>query len=173
MYTRRRSYTAAIFLIVYLIEFIVIDQVHLPLGGFSLFLIFVLSWSALSSPEIGAIGGFFGGLLLDFSPSSNGPVGQWALILAAVGFGIAFLRYGDDSLRASPLSLVVFVAGAVVIAISLYVLFNSLLGLDVGSMRQLMRTIIGNGLWTLAIAPFVLPVASRLHRSIFETREFQ
>lgn len=162
-----------IFIIVYLIEFIVVDQIHLPLGGFSLFLIFVLSWSALSSPEIGAIGGFFGGLLMDLSPSSNGPVGQWALILVAVGFGIAFLRYGDDSLRGSPLSLVVFVAGAVVIAICLYVLLNSLLGLEVGNLRQLIRTIIGNGLWTLAIAPFVLPVASRLHRSIFETREFQ
>ena len=162
-----------IFIIVYLIEFIVVDQVHLPLGGFSLFLIFVLSWSALSSPEIGAIGGFFGGLLMDLSPSSNGPVGQWALILVAVGFGIAFLRYGDDSLRGSPLSLVVFVAGAVVIATCLYVLLNSLLGLEVGNLRQLIRTIIGNGLWTLAIAPFVLPVASRLHRSIFETREFQ
>lgn len=173
MYTRRGSYTAVIFIIVYLIEFIVVDQVHLPLGGFSLFLIFVLSWSALSSPEIGAIGGFFGGLLMDLSPSSNGPVGQWALILVAVGFGIAFLRYGDDSLRGSPLSLVVFVAGAVVIAICLYVLLNSLLGLEVGNLRQLIRTIIGNGLWTLAIAPFVLPVASRLHRSIFETREFQ
>ena len=139
MYTRRGSYTAVIFIIVYLIEFIVVDQIHLPLGGFSLFLIFVLSWSALSSPEIGAIGGFF----------------------------------GDDSLRGSPLSLVVFVAGAVVIAICLYVLLNSLLGLEVGNLRQLIRTIIGNGLWTLAIAPFVLPVASRLHRSIFETREFQ
>lgn len=173
MYTRRGSYTAVIFIIVYLIEFIVVDQIHLPLGGFSLFLIFVLSWSALSSPEIGAIGGFFGGLLMDLSPSSNGPVGQWALILVAVGFGIAFLRYGDDSLRGSPLSLVVFVAGAVVIAICLYVLLNSLLGLEVGNLRQLIRTIIGNGLWTLAIAPFVLPVASRLHRSIFETREFQ
>lgn len=173
MYTRRGSYTAVIFIIVYLFEFIVVDQVHLPLGGFSLFLIFVLSWSALSSPEIGAIGGFFGGLLMDLSPSSNGPVGQWALILVAVGFGIAFLRYGDDSLRGSPLSLVVFVAGAVVIAICLYVLLNSLLGLEVGNLRQLIRTIIGNGLWTLAIAPFVLPVASRLHRSIFETREFQ
>ena len=173
MYTRRGSYTAAIFLIVYLIEFMVVDQVHLPFGGFSLFLIFVLSWSALSSPEIGAISGFFGGLLLDLAPSSNGPVGQWALILAALGFGIAFLRYGDDSLRVSPLSLVVFVAGAVVIAVCLYVLFNSLLGLEVGNMRQLVRTIVGNGLWTLAIAPFVLPIASRLHRSIFETREFQ
>lgn len=173
MYTRRGSYTAVIFIIVYLIEFIVVDQIHLPLGGFSLFLIFVLSWSALSSPEIGAVGGFFGGLLMDLSPSSNGPVGQWALILVAVGFGIAFLRYGDDSLRGSPLSLVVFVAGAVVIAICLYVLLNSLLGLEVGNLRQLIRTIIGNGLWTLAIAPFVLPVASRLHRSIFETREFQ
>ncbi|MBI3430081.1 MAG: rod shape-determining protein MreD [Actinobacteria bacterium] len=172
MYTRRGSYTAAIFLVVYLIELMVIDQVHLPLGGFSLFLIFLLSWSALSSPENGAVAGFFGGLLLDLSPSSNGPVGQWALILAAVGFGIAFLRYGDDSLRGSPLSLVVFVAAAAVIAISLYVLFNSLFGLEVGSLPQLIRTIIGNGLWTLAIAPFVLPVASRLHRSIFETREF-
>ena len=173
MYTRRGSYTAVIFIVVYLIEFIVVDQIHLPLGGFSVFLIFILSWSALSSPEIGAIGGFFGGLLMDLSPSSNGPVGQWALILVAVGFGIAFLRYGDDSLRGSPLSLVVFVAAAVVIAIFFYALFNSLLGLEVGNLRQLIRTIIGNGLWTLAIAPFVLPVASRLHRSIFETREFQ
>ncbi|MFZ2228510.1 MAG: rod shape-determining protein MreD [Candidatus Nanopelagicaceae bacterium] len=173
MYTRRGSYTAIVFLLVYAVEFLIVDQVHLPFGGFSLFLIFVLSWSALSSPEIGAIGGFFGGFLLDLAPSSNGPMGQWALILSAVGFGIAFLRYGDDSLRGSPLSLIVFVAGAVVVSICAYLLLNSLFGLEVGNMRQLLRSIVGNGLWTLAIAPFVLPVASRLHRAIYETREFQ
>lgn len=162
-----------IFIIVYLSQLMIIDQVHLPFGGFSVFLIFTLCWSALSTPEVGAIVGFCAGLFMDFAPSSNGPIGQWALILAAIGFAIAFLRYGDDTLRSNPLSLVVFVAAAVVVAVTLYIVFNALLGTDVGRVSQLLRTVIGNGLWTLAIAPFVLPVASRLHRAIFETREFQ
>lgn len=173
MYTRRGFYSTTIFIIVYLVQVMIIDQVHLPFGGFSVFLIFTLCWAAISTPEVGAIVGFFAGLFMDFASSSNGPVGQWALILSAIGFGIAFLRYGDDSLRSDPLSLVVFVAAAVVVAISLYILFNALLGTDVGRVSQLARTVVGNGLWTLAIAPFVLPVASRLHRAIFETREFQ
>jgi rod shape-determining protein MreD len=173
MYTRRGFYSTAIFIIVYLGQVMIVDQVHLPFGGFSVFLIFTLCWAALSTPEVGAIVGFFAGLFMDFAPSSNGPIGQWALILAAIGFAIAFLRYGDDSLRSDPLSLVVFVAAAVVVAVSFYILFNALLGTDVGRVSQLTRTVIGNGLWTLAIAPFVLPIASRLHRAIFETREFQ
>ena len=155
MYTRRGLYSTAIFIIVYLGQLMIIDQVHLPLGGFSVFLIFTLCWSALSTPEVGAIVGFFAGLFMDFAPSSNGPIGQWALILAAIGFGIAFLRYGDDTLRSNPLSLVVFVAAAVVIAVAVYILFNGLLGIEVGRTSQLLRTVIGNGLWTLAIAPFV------------------
>lgn len=173
MYSRRGFYSTLIFAIVYLGQVMIIDQVHLPFGGFSIFLIFTLCWSALSTPEVGAIVGFFAGLFMDFAPFSNGPIGQWALILAVIGFGIAFLRYGDDSLRSDPLSLVVFVAAAVVVAVAFYILFNALLGTDVGRPSQLLRTVIGNGLWTLAIAPFVLPVASRLHRTIFETREFQ
>ncbi len=173
MYTRRGFYSTVIFIIVYLGQLMIIDQVHLPFGGFSVFLIFTLCWSALSTPEVGAIVGFFAGLFLDFAPSANGPIGQWALILAATGFAIAFLRYGDDTLRSNPLSLVVFVAAAVVVALTLYIVFNALLGTDVGRVSQLLRTVIGNGLWTLAIAPFVLPVASRLHRAIFEMREFQ
>lgn len=173
MYTRRGLYSTVIFTIVYLGQLMIIDQVHLPFGGFSIFLIFTLCWSALSTPEVGAIVGFFAGLFMDFAPSSNGPIGQWALILAAIGFGIAFLRYGDDTLRSNPLSLVVFVAAAVVVAVIFYIILNALLGTDVGRVSQLLRTVIGNGLWTLAIAPFVLPVASRLHRTIFETREFQ
>jgi len=173
MYTRRSVNTVAIFLIVYLAQIMIIDQVHLPFGGFSIFLIFTLCWSALSTPEVGAITGFFAGLFLDFAPSSNGPIGQWALILSAIGFGIAFLRYGDDSLRSNPLSLVVFVAAAVVVAVTVYIAFNALLGTDVGRVAQLLRTVLGNGLWTLAIAPFVLPAASRLHQAVFETGEFQ
>lgn len=173
MYTRRGFSSTLVFIVVYLAQVMIIDQVHLPLGGFSVFLIFTLCWSALSTPEVGAIVGFFAGLFTDLAPTSNGPIGQWALILAALGFAIAFLRYGDDSLRSNPLSLVIFVAAAVVVALTLYIFFNALLGTDVGLPSQLVRTVIGNGLWTLAIAPFVLPVASRLHRAIFQTSEFQ
>jgi len=48
-----------------------------------------------------------------------------------------------------------------------------LLGMDLGSGFQLMKTIIGNGVWSLAVTPFLLPIASRLHANIFETREFK
>jgi rod shape-determining protein MreD len=173
MYTRRGFYSTLIFVVVYLAQLMIVDQIHWPLGGFSIFLIFTLCWCALSTPEVGAIVGFFAGLFLDLAPSANGPIGQWALILAAVGFGLAFLRYGDDSLRNNPLSLVVFVAAAVMVGLSSYILFNALLGIDVGRFSQLLRTVIGNGLWTLAIAPFILPIASRLHGAIFEIREFK
>lgn len=173
MYTRRGIYSTMVFALVYLAQIMIIDEVHLPFGGFSVFLIFTLCWAALSTPEVGAIVGFFAGLCMDFAPTSNGPIGQWALILAALGFAIAFLRYGDDSLRSDPLSLVVFVAAAVVVALTVYIVLDAVLGNEVGRLSQLFRTVAGNGLWTLAIAPFILPIASRLHRGIFETREFQ
>lgn len=148
-----------------------IDQFHLPYGGFSLFLIFALCWSALSSPEVGAISGFAAGVFLDLSPSSTSPVGLWMLVMSAVGFGIAFLRYGDDSLRNSPLSLIVLVAVSVVIAVGSYAVLGLLLGREMGDSTQLGINILGNGVWSLAVAPLILPVASRLHRRVFESRE--
>ncbi len=171
MLTRHSVLTGALFLAVFGLQLATVDQIHLPFGGFSIFLIFVLSWSALSSPEVGAVAGFFAGFLLDIAPTASGPIGEWTLILTIVGFGIAFLRYGDDSLRTNPLSLVVMVAFSVVVSMSAFLLLTLLLGSELGNAKQAAKTILGNGLWTLAIAPFVLPIASRLHRAVFETRE--
>jgi rod shape-determining protein MreD len=171
MLNRRAFLTGFIFLGVFALQLVTVDQVHLPLGGFSLFLIFALCWSALSAPEMGAVSGFFAGFLLDLSPTASGPIGEWTLILVAIGYGIAFLRYGDDSLRTNPLSLVITVAGAVMLSLSAYLLLNLLMGSDLGNAWQATKTILGNGLWTLAIAPFVLPIASRLHIFVFESRE--
>lgn len=171
MHTRRTLLSAIIFLFFFLIQEALFNQIRFPMGGFSLFLIFSLCWAALSTPEVGAITGFGAGLLLDFAPSSDGPIGQWTLVLTFVGFGIAFLRYGDDSLRRNPLSLVLLVAMGVIVTLSVYLLLGVLLGLDLGSTFQLLKTVLGNGLWTLVIAPFILPVASRIHSAIFETRE--
>ena len=144
---------------------------RLPIGGFSLFLIFTMCWAALSTPEVGALTGFGAGLLLDLAPANEGPIGQWTLILIGVGYGIAFLRYGDDSLRGSPFSLVVLVASGVVVTLGAYLASGVLLGLNLGTGFQLTKNVLGNGIWTLVVAPFLLPIVSRLHRTIFETRE--
>ncbi len=171
MLTRRFLFSGSIYFVFFGIQIMAIDQLHFPLGGFSLFLIFALCWAALSAPEIGAVAGFAAGVLMDLDPSSSGPFGQWMLVLSIVGYLIAFLRYGDDSLRNSPLSLIILVAFGVILSIAAYVLLSMLLGDNLGNAAQLARTILGNGLWTLAVAPFILPVVSRLHRSVFETRE--
>ena len=93
------------------------------------------------------------------------------MILIGVGYGIAFLRYGDDSLRGSPFSLVVLVASGVVVTLGAYLASGVLLGLNLGTGFQLTKNVLGNGIWTLVVAPFLLPIVSRLHRTIFETRE--
>ncbi|MCX6427779.1 MAG: rod shape-determining protein MreD [Actinomycetes bacterium] len=171
MYARRISLSGIVFASAFLLQEAVFDQIKLPLGGFSFFLIFALCWAAFSTPEVGAISGFMAGFLMDLSPTSDGPIGQWTLILIVVGFGIAFLRYGDDSLRGNPLSLIVLVASAVVVSLLAYLVLGALLGLNLGTTFQVLKNIIGNGLWTLAIAPLVLPIVSRLHRAILDTRE--
>lgn len=171
MWSRYTFWIALIFFLTFSIQLATVDQLHLPLGGFSLFLIFAISWAAFSAPEIGAVSGFFAGFLMDLSPSASGPIGEWTLILVIAGFGIAFLRYGDDSLRINPLSLVITVSISVMASLFAYLTLNLLLGSELGSAWQAAKTILGNGLWTLAVAPFILPVASRLHAFVFESRE--
>lgn len=171
MLTRRLFLSSSIFLFLFILQESLFNLVRLPIGGFSLFLIFTMCWAALSTPEVGALTGFGAGLLLDLAPANEGPIGQWTLILIVVGYGIAFLRYGDDSLRGSPFSLVVLVASGVVVTLGAYLASGVLLGLNLGAGFQLTKNILGNGIWTLVVAPFLLPIVSRLHRTIFETRE--
>ena len=171
MLTRRLFLSSSIFLFLFILQESLFNLVRLPIGGFSLFLIFTMCWAALSTPEVGALTGFGAGLLLDLAPANEGPIGQWTLILIGVGYGIAFLRYGDDSLRGSPFSLVVLVASGVVVTLGAYLALGVLLGLNLGTGFQLTKNVLGNGIWTLVVAPFLLPIVSRLHRTIFETRE--
>ena len=171
MLTRRLFLSSSTFLFLFILQESLFNLVRLPIGGFSLFLIFTMCWAALSTPEVGALTGFGAGLLLDLAPANEGPIGQWTLILIGVGYGIAFLRYGDDSLRGSPFSLVVLVASGVVVTLGAYLASGVLLGLNLGTGFQLTKNVLGNGIWTLVVAPFLLPIVSRLHRTIFETRE--
>jgi rod shape-determining protein MreD len=167
MFARRFLISFPIFVVVYLIQETIVSQFRIFGSGFSLFLIFALLWSALGTPELGALTGFGAGLLMDLSQSSSGPVGQWTLIMILAGFSISYLGYGDDNFRDNPLSLVVIVALAVPITRFLYLILGLMFGGELGSATHIFTSLIASGLWTVAIVPLLMPFVTRIHSGLF------
>ena len=148
----------------------VVNQFRLAGGGFSLLLIFTLMWAILSSQEIAAIGGFIAGLLMDLSPSSSGPIGQWTLLMIAACYALSYLGSGNESLSGNPLGLTFFITSAIFSIEIAYLLTGALLGIQSGSFGQILITLFGISIWTLVITPILLPLFSRLHAFAFNTR---
>ncbi len=170
MLTRQISLSAPIFLFIFVLQEAVVNQFKLPGGGFSLFLIFALVWAVISSPEIAALTGFAAGILMDMSGGAGGPVGQWTLIMIIICYGVSYLGYGDGNISGNPLGVVFFVVVANLVTILLFLASSALLGVTTGSFEQILLTLLGNSLWTLALTPIVLPVFSFMHNVVFETR---
>jgi rod shape-determining protein MreD len=170
MFIKKFSIIFLIFSLVYVLQEAFITQVRLSGGGFSLFLIFTLLWAALSTPEIGALTGFGAGILMDISQSTDGAMGQWTFVMIFAGFCVAYLGVGDENFRASPISLIFIVAAGVVLARLAHAVLGILLGSDVGSLMQVLISFAGSAIWSVVVVPLIMPVVTRLHANIFETR---
>jgi len=170
MFARRFLISFPIFAVVYLIQESIVSQFRIFGGGFSLFLIFTLLWSALGTPELGALTGFGAGLLMDLSQTTSGPMGQWTLILILTGFSISYLGYGDDNFRGNPISLVVIVAIAVPLTRFAYLIIGLMFGSDLGSAFQIFISLVASGLWTIAVVPLLMPFVTRIHSALFEEK---
>jgi rod shape-determining protein MreD len=168
MFARRFLISFPIFAVIFVIQETIVSQFRLFGSGFSLFLIFTLLWSALGTPELGALTGFGAGLLMDLSQSSSGPVGQWTLIMILAGFSISYLGYGDDNFRGNPISLVVIVAIAVPITRLVYLILGLMFGGELGSTLQIFISLIASGLWTVAVVPLLMPFVTRIHSGLFQ-----
>jgi uncharacterized membrane protein len=170
MLLRRFGITGTIFTFFFIVQESVISQLSFPAGGFSIFLIGTLLWAALSTPEVAAAVGFGAGIFLDLSPSTNGPLGHWTLILVLMCYAIAFFSYGDENMRGNPLSVILMVTMAQAIVLVSYLVSGFLLGITATSFSQTLITIIGNGFWTLVVTPLMLPVVIWLHDLAFDSR---
>ena len=168
MFARRFLISFPIFAVIFVIQETIVSQFRLFGSGFSLFLIFTLLWSALGTPELGALTGFGAGLLMDLSQSSSGPVGQWTLIMILAGFSISYLGYGDDNFRGNPISLVVIVAIAVPITRLVYLILGLMFGGELGSTLQIFISLIASGLWTVAVVPLLMHFVTRIHSGLFQ-----
>ena len=96
-------------------------------------LVVALIWSALSTPEIGALTGFGAGIAMDLSQTSPGPMGHWTLVLIIACYAVAFLGYGDDNIRSNPINIVLLAAVGVVASQVVYLILGLMLGQEIGS----------------------------------------
>ena len=167
MLARQFSISSLIFVIIFLIQESVINQLRLPGGGFSLPLLIALTWAALSTPTVGALTGFISGFLMDLSQSSSGAMGHWTLLMILACYAVAFLGFGNDNVRGNPITNILLVSSASVLTLIAYVITGFLLGISFGSFSRILITIIGNGIWALLATPLILPVVTRLHRTLF------
>ena len=170
MLLRQFGITGSIFSLFFVIQEALVNQLSFPAGGFSIFLILILVWAALSTPEVAAAVGFGAGLLLDLSPSTNGPLGHWTLILVLMSYSISFFSYGDENMRGNPLTLVFMVTVAQAIVLVSYLVTGFLLGITATSFSQTLTTVIGNAIWTMVVTPLLLPVIAWLHDLAFDSR---
>jgi len=74
MSIRQISVASTVLLMIYVIQESVVSQLRLPGGGFSILLIFALTWAVLSETEVAAVIGFAAGFLMDLSQTAAGPL---------------------------------------------------------------------------------------------------
>lgn len=167
MWRREVALSFITFALLFLIQEGLVNQFRLPMGGFSLILLAALIWSSINEPEIASVTGFIAGLFMDLSPSTDGPFGQWTLVMVISCFLISYLGYGDDALNSNPAGLIIMTASAVVATLILYLLVGLLFGLNLGSPFQVAKNLIGFGIWSALIAPIVVPFISRAHSIVY------
>jgi len=167
MWRREVALSTLTFGLLFIVQEAIVNQIHLPLGGFSLILLAALIWSSISEPEIAAVTGFIAGLFMDLSPSTDGPFGHWTLVMVISCFLISYLGYGDDAVNANPAGLILMTATAVIATLIFYILIGLLFGLTVGSFFNVLKSLFGFGLWSALISPIVVPIITRAHAIVY------
>jgi rod shape-determining protein MreD len=162
--------SSPIFLLVFLFQEGFVTQMRLPAGGINVLLVVALIWSALSTPEIGALTGFGAGIAMDLSQTSPGPMGHWTLVLIIACYAVAFLGYGDDNIRGNPINIVLLTAVGVFASQVVYLILGLMLGQEIGSIGNIIFLLAGSAFWTAIISPLIIKVVSSLHATVFGTR---
>jgi rod shape-determining protein MreD len=167
----RAGYSALILIFFFIVQETAISKINFPISGFSLYLCVVLGLMALED-RFGAIAlGFIGGLILDFSPSSDSPFGKWALILTVVGYLFSRNRESIGDFTERPVAFVLFVTAGATITLIIFLVTGFVLGENNGAVIVNLQTIFGNGLWTLLFSSVLLPGLIKLRDLTLSSRE--
>lgn len=167
----RIGINSALLLLIFTIQETVVSRIHLPFTGFSLYLAALLLLALLENRVGAVIMGFVGGLVLDLSPSSQSPFGQWALILTGICYIIAVNAESIDEIVSHPVGLGIFVAFGASLALIAYLIVDSLLGQPTGTLGRDGIIVGGNFIWTMIAAPFLAPPLKAFREATIGSRE--
>ena len=163
--------TLAFFFGLFVVQESAVSLVHFPISGFSLYLAVAISLIAFEDHNGALITGFLAGIVLDLSPTSNAPFGQWALILTTIGFLFAANRDSIADLTGSAITFVIFVSGGVTLALIAYLGFGALLGEQNGSLSRDGLVLFGNLIWTVLFTPIFLPALEKVRDYALSEKE--
>jgi len=167
----RIASTLAFFFVLFVVQESAVSLIHFPISGFSFYLAIAISMIAFEDHNGALVTGFLSGVVLDLSPTSNAPFGQWALILTIIGFLFAVNKDSISDLTSSPITFVIFVGGGVTFALVAYLGFGTLLDEQNGSLGHDTIVVLGNLLWTLIFTPVFLPAIARVREFTMSSRE--
>ena len=139
----------------------VVNRIGFPLGPPDLVVMGVVCFALADGPAVGAGCGFAAGLFCD--AMAIHPMGRLALILCLIGYGAGLLRF--EAIRSRLWALLTLPAAAAIAVLSYAALAK--LGGDPDVTAQVVgKHMVGAMLWTLLLAPFVLPPVVSVARRV-------
>jgi len=167
----RVGFSSLLLIFFFIVQESAISKINFPIAGFSLYLCVVLGLMSLED-RFGAISfGFIAGIILDFSPSSDSPFGKWALILTIVGYLFSRNRESIGDFTERPMAFVLFVTAGATITLLIFLVIGLVLGENNGNILNNLKTVFGNGLWTLLFSSVLLPIIVKLRALTLTSRE--
>jgi len=160
-----------VLLSIFIVQEAFVNRIDFYLGGFSLYLVFVVAWVINEEPENAMLIGFFAGLIADLSPTLEAPFGLWTFVLTGFCFLLVTIIRGNLEPQISPIQMSLVTSLSATFLLILFVTLGAILGQDVASASVLIREIFGNWLWSLILAPIYVPMTQRIHKLSLTARE--
>jgi len=160
----RRALLAVVLVVTALaIQLTVLAPLPLPGGTPDLLLLVVVTFGLVHGPVTGMFVGFGAGLALDLVPPSDSPAGLWALVLCVIGYLAGMARAEADRSAVAPLVIVVTLS---LLEVVLFAGLSVLLGSPRVSWGSMLGVALSTALYTVVLAPFVVPLVTGLCRRI-------
>jgi len=167
-----RVVTTTVFLLLLLfVQETIINRINFPWHSFSLFLAAILVLLSYEDRTGALVFGFLGGLVMDLSPGSATPFGQWALALTFIGYLFAVNRESIGDFTDRPIAFIAFISMSSALAMATFLFLGLFLGQANGGFLHNLGVIAANSVWTFFITPIFLPLLIRFRKFSLSSRD--
>ncbi len=160
---RRVIVAGLVVLLAVLLQLTAIANLPFPIGLPDLPVLGVIALALVWGSAWGAVVGFAAGLCLDMAPPADHAVGQLAFAYAIVGYLAGILA--DEEERPVLVTILVVVVGSALL-VAIDAAFGIVLGDGTVNATVVGRLLIATVGYDVVLAPFVVPLISRLARRI-------